>query len=210
MVWVVVFDGVNVRCGDQFVYFLSGRMNKFIVFMCLFKVFCFIGVFNDRSLCFNWIVMQCFCFMLYFYQVFVYYWVFQVVGIVKISGVVGIVWVVVRFMVWQIWMGMWIVSLLGFSGDQIVFDVDFLVVGVGVVYFVGRVDDFVMLLMLVIFIFLVMVGIEKLVMFIGKGFIFLFEVVKLVQEFIYWFFFVGVCWFFDKLILLMFKGKVMF
>lgn len=154
--------------------------------------------------------MQRFRFTLYFYQAFAYYRVFQAVGIVKILGVVGIARVVARFMVWQIRTGTRIVSLLGFLGDQIVFDVDFLVVGVGVVYFVGRADDFVMLLTLAIFIFLVTVGIEKLVMFIGKGFIFLFEVAKSVQEFIYRFFFVGVCRFFDKSILLMFKGKVTF
>lgn len=57
-----------------------------------------------------------------------YQWVFQVVSVVQVSGVVGVVWVIVWFVVWQVWVGVWVVSLLCFSGYQIVFDINFLVV----------------------------------------------------------------------------------
>lgn len=105
--------------------------------MCLFEVFGFIGIFNDGGLCFYWIVMQFFCFVLYFYQMFVYQWIFQLVSVVEISGVVCVVWVVVRFMVWYIRMGVWVIGLLCFSGYQIIFDINFLVIRIGVVYFMG-------------------------------------------------------------------------
>lgn len=117
-------------------------------------------------------------------------WVFQVVGVVEISGVVGVVWVVVWFVIWQIWLGVWIIGLLGFSGNEVVFDVNFLVVGVGVVYIVCGVDNFVELLVLMVVIFLVMVVVVDLVVVVGKGFVFLFKVVKVIQKFIYDIFFV--------------------
>ncbi|EFJ67008.1 hypothetical protein HMPREF9547_01771 [Escherichia coli MS 175-1] len=111
-------------------------------------------------------------------------------------------------MVWQIRTGTRIVSLLGFPGDQTVFDVDFPAAGAGAVYPVGRADDFVMLPTLAISILPVTVGIEKLAMPIGKGFTLLFEVAKPVQEFTHRFSPVGACRPSDKSTLLMFKGKV--
>lgn len=89
--------------------------------------------------------MQRLRFTPHFHQAFAHHRVFQAVGAVKIPGVAGTARAAARFMVWQIRTGTRIVSLLGFPGDQTVFDVDFPAAGAGAVYPVGRADDFVML-----------------------------------------------------------------
>lgn len=89
-------------------------------------------------------------------------------------------WVVVRFMIGQVRVSVWVVGLLDFSGYQIIFNVDFLVIGVCIVNIVGGMYDFVELLMLVIVVFLVVVVMYYLFVIIGKGFVFLFEVVKVI------------------------------
>lgn len=125
--------------------------------------------------------MQRLRFTPHFHQAFAHHRVFQAVGTVKIPSswhragsreVHGLADPT----------GTRIVSLLGFPGDQTVFDVDFPAAGAGAVYPVGRADDFVMLPTLAISILPVTVGIEKLAMPIGKGFTLLFEVAKPVQN----------------------------
>lgn len=87
-------------------------------------------------------------------------------------------------------MGVWVVGLLGFLGDQVVFYVDFLGVGVGVVYFVGGVYDFVVLLVLLVGIFLGVVFVVGFVVVIGEFVLFFFEELQVVEQVIYFDFFI--------------------
>lgn len=58
--------------------------------------------------------------------------------------------IILWFVFGLVWVYWWVVGLLGFLGDDFVFDVDFLWVGFGVVDFVCGLDYFVVILLIVV------------------------------------------------------------
>ncbi len=68
------------------------------------------------------------------HQLLPHFRIFQPVGTVDIPGIAGATRTATGFMVWQIRTGTRIVGLLGFPGDQAVFDIDFPTTRAGTVY----------------------------------------------------------------------------
>ncbi|CCK02872.1 hypothetical protein BN129_1441 [Cronobacter sakazakii 701] len=177
------FGGPDVGGGDKLIHLLPGRAHKTAASARLFVAFRFFAVFHDGRPGVHRIAVLRFRFAPQFNQAFAHQRIFQTVGAVEIPGVAGPTRAAARLVVRHIGAGTRVVGLLGFPGDQTVFDVNLPAAGTGTVNAVGGADNFVMLPALTVTLFPVPVRIQKLSMPIGKGFAFLFEIAEPVQEF---------------------------
>ncbi len=109
--------------------------------------------------------------------------VLQAVGAVEIPGVAGAARAAARFVIWQIRPGARIIGLLGFPGNEAVFDVNFPAAGAGAVHTVRGADNFVELPALTVAIFPVTVVVVDLAVAVGKGLALLLKVAKAIQKF---------------------------
>src|SRR5690554_1293269 len=108
--------------------------------------------------------------------------VFQAVGTVDIPGEARTTRTAARLMVGQVRTGTRIVGLLGFPGDQTVFDIDFPAARTGTVNTVGRAHDFVVLPALAIAALPATIFIGGDPVTLGKGFPMRFEKAQLVEK----------------------------